>query len=326
MSENFVMCVRDVKDGYFIPEPGLSSFLCVPEGENPSPVHKINPEEWVRKLMIASSWGKDSRGTGYDRGDLLIFIHGYNNDQKTVMERHALLKKGLGAAGFRGEILSFDWPSADSAINYLEDRHDAKKTAMQLVSDGISLLSERQRRGCVVNIHILAHSMGAYVVREAFDDADDAHLMNNSWMTSQIAFIAGDVSSGSLSLNNPSSESLYRHCARLTNYSNGNDSVLKLSNVKRIGIAPRAGRAGLPENIPTNAVNVECTDYFSKLETDEQIRNRDQTPVCGSFDHAWYFGNRIFIRDLFETLKGDSGRTSIPTRKVDENRKIVMLS
>lgn len=324
MNNFFVMCARAVRDGRFISEPGPSLFLSVPQGGTPSPAHKKETEEWIKELMIASSWGKDSRGTGYDRGDLLIFIHGYNNSQQEVMKRHALLKSGLSSVGFKGEILSFDWPSADSAINYLEDRHDAKQSAMQLVSDGIRLLSERQRRSCVINIHILAHSMGAYLVREAFDDADDNHLMNNSWMVSQIAFIAGDVSSASMSLNNPSSESLYLHCARLTNYSNGNDSVLKLSNVKRIGIAPRVGRAGLPEKVPPNAVNVECTDYFRMLETDGQIRDRDQTAVCGNFDHSWYFGNKVFIRDLFETLKGDSGRTSIPTRKIDENGKLTL--
>ncbi len=322
---NYVMCIRDVKNGNLIPEPGRSRFLSVPEGESPSLVHEMGKEAWIEQIIRDSLWSDDSRVTGFDKGDLLIFIHGYNNTQKDVMERHTLLKQGLKAAGFKGEVLSFDWPSEGNALNYLEDRHDAKKTAMQLVSDGISLLSERQKRDCVVNIHILAHSMGAYVVREAFDDADDNHLMNNSWIISQIAFIAGDVSSDSLSLNNPSSESLYRHCVRLTNYSNENDSVLKLSNAKRMGMAPRAGRVGLPKNVPSNAVNVDCSDYFRKLESDQKIRDADQTAVCGNFDHSWYFGNKIFIRDLFETLKGNLGRTSIPTRKVDENGKIVMV-
>jgi hypothetical protein len=85
------------------------------------------------------------------------------------------------------------------------------------------------------------------VTREAFDDADDRRAVARvNWTTSQLVFIAGDVSSDSLSAGNPTTESLYRHCIRLTNYSNPNDEALQIANVKRVGVAPRAGRVGLP--------------------------------------------------------------------------------
>ena len=50
------------------------------------------------------------------------------------------------------EAAAYDWPSDDKALNYLEDRHDAKKTAMQLVSDGIHLFSKAQRPDCTINM------------------------------------------------------------------------------------------------------------------------------------------------------------------------------
>jgi hypothetical protein len=107
--------------------------LLVPEGEILSPKHAVKKtDQWFKKLRKAATWGKDSRDPSRDRGDLLIFVHGYNNDRKIVMDRHAQLKKDLGAAGFTGEILSFGWPSSDKALNYVEVRHDAKRTAMRL--------------------------------------------------------------------------------------------------------------------------------------------------------------------------------------------------
>jgi len=116
------------------------------------------------------------------------------------------------------------------------------------VDDCIALFSSIQRPDCRINVHLLAHSTGAYVVREAFDDADDRPAVaQRNWMVSQIALIGGDVSSQSMSEGNATTESLMRHCVRLTNYSNPYDSVLKLSNVKRLGAAPRVGRVGLPE-------------------------------------------------------------------------------
>ena len=144
-------------------------------------------------------------------------------------------------------------------LNYLEDRHDAKQTALQLVTDGITLFAEEQGTDCTINVHLLGHSTGAYVIREAFDDADDASLANNSWLVSQIALIGGDVSSASLSDTTASAESLYRHCTRLTNYSNRHDAVLKLSNAKRVGMAPRVGRVGLPTDAPSKAVDIDCS-------------------------------------------------------------------
>lgn len=233
------------------------------------------------------------------------------------MRRQRRLKADLAAAGFKGAVVSFDWPSANMALNYLEDRHDAKATALRLVDDGIKLFAARQTPDCCINAHLLAHSTGAYVLREAFDDADDTEINNASWMISQIAFIGGDISSASLTADSESSQSLFRHCTRLTNYSNRGDSVLKLSNVKRVGLAPRVGRVGLPENHPDKAVDVDCTEYFSLLNSNAAVKAADQRESIGSFDHSWHIGNRVFAADLFETLRGDLDRAIIPTRRQD---------
>jgi esterase/lipase superfamily enzyme len=204
----------------------------------------------------------------------------------------------------------------------VEDRHDAKKTAMQLVSDGVRVLSEQQTPNCTINIHLLGHSTGAYVIREAFDDADDARLANNAWAVSQVVFIGGDISSSSMSWGDSSTDSLYRHCTRITNYSNLYDSVLKLSNAKRLGVAPRVGRVGLPDDASPKAVNIDCTKYFGMLASDKAIKKADQAVVLGAFDHSWHIGNKVFARDLFETIKGDIDRSVIATRSTGEDGKL----
>lgn len=320
MSEDFIMCARAIKSGKFIPEPGKSLYLKVPStSQTPLPEHKIGVGEWVKQLRESAVWRSSDNdpddNRAKDRGDILVFIHGYNNNQEIVMKRHRQLKKDLVAAGYKGAVMSFDWPSANSALNYLEDRHDAKVTALQLVTDGIRILSREQGPNCMINIHLLGHSTGAYVIREAFDDADDANLAQASWMVSQIAFIGGDISSGSLEQGNASSEALYRHCVRFTNYSNGSDSVLKLSNTKRLGMAPRVGRVGLPADVPKKAVNIDCTDYFQLLDSNDTVKSSDQNAEIGSFDHSWHIGNKVFALDLFELLKGDIDRNLFPTRQ-----------
>jgi len=102
------------------------------------------------------------------------------------------------------------------------------------------------------------------------------------------------------------------------------DSALKLSNMKRLGTAPRVGRVGLPNDAPSTAVNVDCTGYFSLLNSDDKVKAKDQKAAIGSFDHSWHIGNLIFTRDLFETLKGDLDRNVIPTRKKDADGKLIL--
>ncbi|KPK61028.1 MAG: hypothetical protein AMJ59_03465 [Gammaproteobacteria bacterium SG8_31] len=304
---DYLISVRNIRRGVFGSEPGTTRFLEIPQGdEAPHPDHGIGRAHWVDRVMDLARLGPDP-ATGRDCGDILVFVHGYNNDPPVVMKRHRILKKNLASAGFAGAVVSFDWPSNNIALNYLEDRSDARMTSIKLVDDCIRLFTLTQLRGCAYNVHLLAHSTGAYVIREGFDDADDRrNIAATNWTASQVVFIGADVSSRSLGAEDSKSSSLYRHSIRLTNFQNPYDSVLKLSNIKRVGVAPRAGRVGLPERTPHKAVNVNCGPYFQGLRPDPD--------VTGAWEHAWYFDDPVFARDLALTLKGDIDRNYIPTR------------
>ena len=305
---DYIISVRTVRKGKFGAEPGPTRFLRVPSNRTPAPEHAIRRKQWVDDVMSLGHTHQDEH-TGEDCGDIAVFVHGYNTSPSATARRHRQLRKNLTAAGFRGALMSFDWPSDDRAINYLEDRSDAKITALRLVDDGVSLLAATQFRGCRLNVHIIAHSMGCYVVREAFDDADDRPpIAESNWNVSQVCLVGADVSSASMSASDSRSRSLYRHCTRLTNYFNPHDTVLKLSNVKRAGVAPRAGRRGLPADHPGKAVNVDCGDLFRRTYRES-----------GDSGHSWYFGDDVFIADLAETLSGDTDRLVTGARRRDEH-------
>ena len=309
---DYLMSVRAVEQGAFVPDVSPTRFLCVPAGQNPAPTQAILAADWYSAVQTAGAW---TSPTDEARGDILIVIHGFNNSESDVIARHRRTKTGLTNLGFKGVVVSFDWPSGNSALAYLSDRHRAKETAMQLVTDGISHLSRVQTPDCPINVHVLAHSTGAYVIREAFDDADDTALKNSAWTVSQVMLIAGDISAGSMSYGNPGAESIYNHCIRLTNYSNQHDSVLDISNVKRVGLAPRVGRIGLPVDAPSTAINVNCSRYYATLSTDPKLIATDmlEGQIVGAESHSWYFGNAIFTRDMFLTIIGID-RNSMPTR------------
>jgi esterase/lipase superfamily enzyme len=52
---------------------------------------------------------------------------------------------------------------------------------------------------------VLGHSMGAFVIREAFDHADDGATTQTNWTANQLVLFAGDVDAASFSANDPCS-------------------------------------------------------------------------------------------------------------------------
>lgn len=308
---NLFISTRTKKGDRFGNEPGPVRYLFVPEGAHePLPEHQVTKSEW-RKQALADSTVETVDGVPC--GATLFFVHGYNNDPAVVQDRHNLLRRNLKTAGFVGSVISFDWPSADSALNYLEDRTDAKMSALHLVTGGIQLFTDMLQQDCRINVHVLGHSTGAYVIREAFDDADDrASIANVNWTVSQVCLIAADVSAGSFENGHAKTSSLNRHSVRITNYSNPFDSVLKLSNAKRIGLSPRAGRVGLPDDAWPKCVDVNCGDHWASL-----VESDSRAP--GTFSHSWHFGDALFMEDLKLTLAGDIDRHAIPTRRVGDD-------
>ncbi len=312
MTNSFIISTRNVRNGRFGGDPGPTRFLVVPDVAEPLPEHRVQRKDWTRQVLDTGHTSQDPH-TGEDCGDITVIVHGYNTSPADTLSLHRRLADSLPEHGYTGALVSFDWPSADRAINYLEDRKDAKLTALRLVDDCISLLVAARYPTCRINVHVVAHSMGGYVLREAFDDADDRpRLASSNWNVSQVCLIGADVSAASMSADDPRSSSLYRHCTRLTNYSNTHDRALKLSNVKRIGVAPRVGRHGLPADHPAKAANVDCSDYF-----------RANYPPS-DLGHSWYFEDQPFLADLVATLKGDDAPEGVAERRQKPDGRLVL--
>lgn len=318
-TKRFVISTRDVDaSGNFVAEPGQTRFLVVPGTTNDfSPSHEVaNKESWRNQLVATARWPKPNLVTGTD-GEVLIFVHGYNNTTQEVLRRTDLLQTTLTAEGWNGIVVAFDWPSENSTLNYLEDRLDASGVAGRLVREVLPILidaqSERHENGqakCTTNVHMLGHSTGAYVIMEAFAMAEKVgEVFRSDYRIGQVAFVGGDVSAASLESDCEWAAPMYRRINRLTNYSNGFDSVLAVSNAKRLGTAPRVGRVGLTSNAHPKSVNVDTSDYFA--QKDPATSN-----FVGTFCHSWHIGDTTWARDMAMALDGKIDRNYIPTREL----------
>jgi pimeloyl-ACP methyl ester carboxylesterase len=313
MSATFVVTCREVRGNKFGDEPGPTRYLRVPAGaDGLEPSHETTAHRW-RRGVIAVADGVEDDLTGAT-GDVLVFVHGYNNTTRSVLSRTRTLASTLKRAGWKGTVIAFDWPSANSTLNYLEDRSDAARTALRLAQDALALMVDAQdpKDGsppCTLNVHLLGHSTGAYVIMESFAQAEkDGNLFKRSWRIAQVAFIGGDVSRESLRESSEWGRPMFSRIMRLTNYASGFDQALAVSNAKRLGTSPRAGRVGLPADVPRKAVNVDCSRHF--LTKDPKASTYE-----GNFTHSWYIGDPVFALDLAMTLEGEIDREVIPTRE-----------
>lgn len=311
MAEDFFFSFRGRDGDGYSNRIGSPKYLAVDTGSNV--MHRgqeIRWSDWSERVMAASGAvkGNPTNGIKAVAGHVLLFVHGFNTDGFDMLDRHRRIRDGLAAQGFPGAVVGLDWPSNGSVLGYSSDRADARRTAERLFDVGIGRFSRMQEADCIINLHVLAHSMGSYLIREAFDYADDDHATaQQSWTVSQMVFVASDVSSKSMKLGSPKTSSLLRHSTRLTNYYSTHDSVLSISEVKRIGVARRLGRVGLPDDHSEKAVDVYCGKFF---EENEHLFQQDE-----SISHRWYFDSPRFYQDLNHTLIGKLDRSAIPGRK-----------
>ena len=131
----FIICTRDTdENGKLLDEPGQTRYLRVPFGTATYDTsHDLRSAERWRLAVQAAATGEKDAITD-STGEVLLFVHGYNNDIATISWRTEMLQTSLEQQGWRGVVVAFDWPSDNSTLNYLEDRYDASQVAERLVT------------------------------------------------------------------------------------------------------------------------------------------------------------------------------------------------
>jgi hypothetical protein len=316
---SYILCTRNeaLGEDKFGGSLGQASYLEVPDSAKvPLPsAHKVGGvKEWLNRIVNQANPPGVTPGNELD---IIFFVHGYNTDPEEALKRQRLVEKELRARGFPCMVIGFDWPTAGSAVLYEYDRSEAQNAASLLVKGGIIPFAKYTLENCPINIHVLAHSMGGFVVREAFRSVDkgrDANLAND-WRIGQVVLFAADISSECFALNDADMVPVFDHCGRLTNYFSGYDDALAVSNVKNIDISARVGRIGMPADTPAHdkAVDVDCGPRYIAIPKDHRKDSLNKV-IDGMVSHSWYLGDAIWYDDLAYTLKGQIDRNSIPNR------------
>ena len=240
-------------------------------------------------------------------GELLLCIHGFNESFRSAAQWSIRLGQelGLGKA-----VLTYCWPSQHSLYHYDQDRSNAVQAGKILAA----VLDKLRKTGQLKRLYILAHSMGNYVLANAWSQAPppDYHRV------AQVVMVAPDIDA--VRFKRELIGPFRRRADKITIYASSNDVALIVSRVKNRG--PRLGDVDI-ENGPYVVVKgIDTIDVSAArsllvnhshhqdprvvadirgLFQGKSLENRDllkQTRVGIGF--YWRLGNKLFKRTTLD--------------------------
>ncbi len=224
--------------------------------------------------------------------DTLVYVHGYNVSFSEALETAARLKKKYSTK-VRLSVVVYCWPSAGRMVPllaYKRDRSDAVVSsfafARGLLKLSDYLVSIRRAKECNASIHLMAHGMGVYLLRESLQELR-RHIGALPQLFDQVFLMAADEDYDSLELDHklrPAGE-----IGRGINiYFNTGDTALVASDRTKANSA-RLGTRGarLPLQIPGG---------FSLIDTSEVVSS-----IVG---HSYFAYDESVITDVRAVMLG----------------------
>ena len=217
--------------------------------------------------------------------DMVLLIHGFNNDFDQVTAAYLGFERRLRARGFNGNVSGFTWPSYGEWFQYFGDVEQVEYAALGFLN---FLLAFRPLLGNK-KFHVNTHSMGAHLLIRAlaaYSRIDAiAEPLPGRFIVDEMTFFAADVSNEILERGEDGNIAV-GEASRLTSYFSYKDPILGISQVVN-----RDGRLGLagaerPKRLPSNAFQVDCSTLIES--------------------HSAYRDTTAVMEDLAEVLSGTS--------------------
>ncbi|MYF71275.1 MAG: alpha/beta hydrolase [Proteobacteria bacterium] len=240
--------------------------------------------------------------------DTVVFIHGYNVSFHQALTSAARLKQKLseGQGGMHLNMVLFSWPSDGSMMPYVayaNDRQDALASgpafARGLLKLADFLRGATPEQSCDQRIHLIAHSMGNYVLRHTVQHYIAQSQGRPARLFDQVLLMAADEDDDAFEHDNKL-KPLPRLAKRVYVYFNSKDRAMAVSD-KTKGNPDRLGDDGprVPRGVPGKVSLIDCT------------------PVVGGLvEHSYYLDTPIVVTDMQSVLAGT------PSNEID-GRKYV---
>ncbi|HKJ51597.1 MAG TPA: alpha/beta fold hydrolase [Gammaproteobacteria bacterium] len=287
----------DHYDLYIAPERLNTDYQRKIKGSRGSVLGSENVFRRVREKMIE-----------YSR-DTVVFIHGYNVSFKEALTSAARIKRNFSTdSGGPGiNVVAFSWPSDGSMMPYIaygNDRQDAAASgpafARGLLKLADFLRGSTPEEACEHRLHLVAHSMGNYVLRHTVQEYVHQSSGRPVRIFDQVFLMAADEDDDAFE-HDYKLKPLTRLAKRVNVYFNNEDRAMAVSD-KTKGNPDRLGDDGprVPRGIPGKVSLIDVTPV-----------------VDGLVEHSYFIDSPRVVADMTEVLSGKAsdaiaGREYVP--------------
>ncbi|WP_345977558.1 alpha/beta hydrolase [Sulfurimonas sp. HSL3-7] len=225
--------------------------------------------------------------------DLLIFIHGFNTSFSNAAIRCAQLAHDTN---FNGEAIFYSWPSKENPATYSKDKDRARENFVFFANFLQDIAGKTDKK-----IHIVAHSMGTYILMNSLAILDDRmskddHILsfrrsrNNGKIFAQIILAAPDIAKDDY-YQSFSKHNFQNMAENITLYSAANDHVLDSSQIVNYFIEGTA-----QARLGDSSKEFFVIDGMDTVDTRQEISHQ-------FFGHSFYANYRSLVSDMHLSLR-----------------------
>ena len=272
------------------PDPAMTSLSVIPDPKPGKDDPNKGSAAFLDELRTAMSAG--------ERTDTLAFVHGYNVSFLGALKAGALLAQSLTVDSRPVNVVVFSWPSDGRNTPwaaYYSDREDARASGPALARAFLKfrdwLLQLGEEAYCQRCVHLLAHSMGAYVLRQGLQALRVKDPKNGvSRLFEQIMLAAPDEDDDAFESDDKLKQ-LPQLGRGVTVYFNPDDRALLISDTTKAN-PDRLGSDGprLVDLLPKKVSIVDCREVAG--DADRWV------------EHSYYIRSEAMAQDLGAVMQG----------------------
>ncbi len=250
-----------------------------------------------------------------DGVDTVVFIHGYNVSFEDALRTGGRLLDAFGSPR-PINVVVFSWPSdgrMTPMLAYKRDRTDAAASGPALARGLLKLqdfLREVQRGNeCRASVHLMAHSMGNYVLRHGVQEVRRHASGSPSKVFENIFLMAADEDHDAFEHDHKLAP-LPGLGSAVNLYFNRGDTALVISDLTKFN-PTRLGSEGprLPLNVPGNVTLIDVSEVVHK-----------------GVEHDYFWSNEETVQDVRAVLAGEPQDCRANRRYVPSQNRYMLSS
>jgi esterase/lipase superfamily enzyme len=252
------------------------------------------------------------------RNDVLVFVHGTDNDFSDAVTRaaynHAWLSKGETDPASTFDVILFSWPACAYSVrnpggeadllgdlgDYKRDQAQAANSALHFAIFAQQMAVLRKRIGRR-RLNLLCHSMGNFMLGGGVETMYRRNLAPPVPIFDEIVLAAADEVNTTFAAPNAGRLSQLRRLGNeITVYYDANDAMMNLSQLVNLTEGWRLGYKGADNEADTAVFSKNVYEFVDCIGVNDSIGS-------GLLDTHQYYRQSPTVRtDIIATLRGDT--------------------